>query len=68
MNSCIILHKISIARVAFRRLFFKKIEIFREFKPMVYFDPEFDLSEVGVGDDNFSQDAGLDHSDECFHF
>lgn len=68
MNSCIILHEVGVTGVAFGSFFFKEIEIFGEFEPMVYFDPEFDLPEVGVGDDYLSQDAGLDHSDECFHF
>lgn len=44
-----------------------KIQILCEFEPKIYFNFEFDLFEIGVGDDYLAQDAGLDHSDEGLH-
>ena len=34
---------------------------------MIDFDSEFDLAEVGGGDDYFPEYAWLDHSDESLH-
>ena len=50
------------------KVFLEIVQVLRKLETVIDFYPEFDLSEVGIGDDYFSEDARPDHPDEGLHF